>query len=174
MDIAEKRLRDLDHAQFGKALSRKRGVLLLHRRPHPALPSVRMDVGDPVGRDPIGAGIGLPAAGAVERFRPADRTRSRPRRLDIPHKAIEVPECLVEALAQLLELPDTFLAVGQQSVDPGQDDRTSADAFLAPSLDFLGFLVGEHGDDEEKAKVVYHAHEPGGRAPGPALIPNLA
>ena len=48
-----------------------------------------------------------------------------------------------------------------------------ADAFLAPSLDFLGFLVGEHGDDEEKAKVVYHAHEPGGHAPGPSLIPNL-
>jgi hypothetical protein len=160
MDIAEKRLRISITRSSGRRYRGSEEFSSFTGVPHPALPSVRMDVSDPVGGDPIGAGIGLPAAGAVERFRPADRTWSRPRGLDIPHKAIEVPERLVEALAQVLELPDTLLAVGQQSVDPGQDDRTSADTFLAPSLDFLGFLVGEHGDGEETAKVVYHALNP--------------
>ena len=70
-----------------------------------------MDVSYPVGRDPISADIGLAAAGAVERFRPADRTRSRTRCLDIPQKTVEVPERLVEPLAQVLELSDAFLAV---------------------------------------------------------------
>lgn len=97
----------------------KRRILVLHRRPHPALPSVRMDVSDPVGRDPVSAGIRLPAAGTVERLRPADRTRSRPRGLHIPEKAVEVPERLVEPLAQVLELPDALLTVRQQPVDPG-------------------------------------------------------
>jgi hypothetical protein len=78
-----------------------------------------MDVSDPVGRDPIGTGIGLSAAGAGKRFRPADRAGPRPRGLDIPQKTVEVPESLVEPLAQVLELPDALLAVGEQTIDPG-------------------------------------------------------
>ena len=78
-----------------------------------------MDLSDPVGRDPVSAGIGLAAVGAIERFRSADRTGSRPGGLDIPQKTVEVPECLVEPPPQVLKLPDTLLAIGQQAVDPG-------------------------------------------------------
>jgi hypothetical protein len=51
-----------------------------------------------------------------------------------------------------MKLADTLLAVGQEPVHPGQNDRAPTDAFAAPSLDFLGFPVGEHGESEEKAK----------------------
>jgi hypothetical protein len=123
-----------------------------------------MDVSNPVGRDPVSACIGLSAAGAVEGFRPADWSGSPPRGLGIPQKTVEVPERLVEPLAQVLDLSDALLAVGQQPIDPGEDDRTSADTFLAPALDFLGFLIGEHLYSEEKAKIAYHASGPRGSA----------
>jgi hypothetical protein len=71
-----------------------------------------MDVSDSRAGDPIGARIRLAAVGAVERFRPADRSGTNPRGLGIPQKTVEVPECLVEPLAQVLEL-DALLAVGQ-------------------------------------------------------------
>jgi hypothetical protein len=62
----------------------------------------------------------------------------------------------------VLDLSDAFLTVGQQPIDPGEDDGTTADTFLAPSLDFLGFLVGKHLNSEEKAKIAYHASGPRG------------
>lgn len=64
--------------------------------------------------------------------------------LDVADQAVEVAKSLVEPLTQVLELLDALTAIGQELVDPLQDDR-AADLLASTALDFRGLLVGQHG-----------------------------
>jgi hypothetical protein len=69
--------------------------------------------------------------------------------LGIAYQAVEVPKRLAHSLAEVLELADPLGPIGQELIDPLQEDG-SADAPAPAAGDLLGLMVGEHGEDKTK------------------------
>src|SRR5688572_20311285 len=89
----------------------------------PALGAVRVEVDRLVGGESRGALVTLSALRAC--WLPRRGGLWPLRTLNVTGQAIEVPERLVELLAEVLELADPLSPIGQELIDPLQDNRSA-------------------------------------------------
>jgi len=141
-------------ARIRSVVARGGGASLAGVRLRPALSSVRVGVDDPVRRLPGGALVPLPALRTDWRTSVCGLLRLRA--LNITNQAVQVAERLVEPPSKVFQLTDPLSTIGQQLVDPLQDDG-AAHAPASTALDLLGLLIRQHWlVDEDKAKLIQH------------------